>query len=231
MTRQQLGIVFAALFVVALLVSIPLGLAMSVSGLSNSGLTARRAEGTIWGGSLIDARFGALVLGDVKTALSPFPLLVGRGRVRVWGPVGRGTIVAGQGRSGVDNATARLSTAGLFAPIPLSAIDLEDVSIAFRGGRCDAASGRVRATFTSGVAGLSLAQGLSGAIRCEGRVLLVPLVSQSTMERLNLRVSSDGSYRAEFIVRSIDPALNAKLMDSGFLSTQGGYALRLTGTL
>jgi general secretion pathway protein N len=89
----------------------------------------------------------------------------------------------------------------------------------------------VRATFAGDVGGLSLAQGLSGVARCESGLLLLPLVSQSAMERLNLRIAGDGSYKAELIVRSTDPVLAAKLAASGFASTQAGYVLRLSGTL
>jgi len=231
MTRRQFAVILASLLFVALLLSLPLGLAMSSFGVARAGLTARKAEGTIWSGTLRDARFGALALGDMTASLAPLPLLAGRARATVRGPVGQGAIIAGSGGSGVDNATASLATTGLFAPIPLSGVELEDVSVAFLGSACARASGRVRASFSGDVAGLSLAQGLSGTIRCEGRVLFVPLVSQSTMERLTLRIASDGSYRAEFVVRATDPVLSGKLMTSGFIATQGGYTLRLTGTL
>lgn len=230
MRRTQLGIVFGSLLLVALVLFMPLGFALTALGAGKTGLAARKAQGTIWSGRLVDARLGQVALGDAEVGLYPFPLLTGRARAWLRGPVGHGALVMETGRRGFDDARVRLSTPGLFGPVPLAGIELDSVSAAFRGNRCEKAGGRVRATFAGEVAGLSLAQGLSGLSRCEGGVLLLPLVSQSTMERLNLRIAGDGSYRAEFIVRSTDPVLNGKLIGSGFSTMQSGYVLRFNGS-
>jgi general secretion pathway protein N len=226
MTRRQFWIVMIALVAVALIVFVPLGVA-----LPSSGLAARAARGTIWSGRLIDARVGNLAVGDVDVAVSPLPLLAGRTRADLRGPLGQGTVILSSSGSGIDKATAKLATAGLFAAVPLDGVDLDAMSVQFRGNRCESAEGRVKASFSGEVAGLALSQGLSGTARCEGGMLLIPLVSQSAMERLNMRIAGDGSYRAEFIVRATDPTLNAKLLGAGFVSSQAGYVLRLTGAL
>lgn len=223
MTRVQLVAVFVACLAVALILTLPLALV-----LPNGILSARAATGTIWSGTLTDARVGRLALGNLHVSVNPFALMTGKVRATVTGRAGRGVLTSGHG---IADATAHLSVAGLFTPVPLSGIHLDNVTAEFRDNRCERADGRVRAVFSGDVAGLALAQGLSGAARCEGGEILLPLASQSAMERLNLRISADGNFRSEFIVKSTDVALNAKLLSAGFQSTQGGYALRLTGKL
>jgi general secretion pathway protein N len=223
MTRGRIAIIFAALLLAALVLTLPLAMAVP-----DRALSARAATGTIWSGRLLNAHVGRVALGDLNVAVRPLALLTGSVRARVSGALGTGEIVSGHG---VANMTARLPVATLFTPVPLTDLELDNVSAVFARGRCEQATGRVRATFAGDIGGLSLAQGLSGVARCEGGLLLLPLVSQSAMERMNLRIAGNGSYTAELIVRSTDPVLAAKLAASGFASTQAGYVMRLSGTL
>jgi general secretion pathway protein N len=223
MTRGRIAIIFVALLLAALVLTLPLALV-----LPDRALSARAATGTIWSGRLNEAHVGRVALGDLEVGVRPLALLTGSVRARVSGALGKGEIVGGRG---IANMTARLPVATLFAPVPLTELEFDSVSAVFERGRCEQATGRVRATFVGDIGGLSLAQGLSGIARCEGGLLLLPLVSQSAMERMNLRVAGNGSYTAELIVRSTDPMLAAKLAASGFASTQAGYVLRLSGTL
>ncbi len=230
MTRGRI-VLFAGSLLFFLLAFLPLSLALSLIGTSGQQLSARAATGTVWSGRLAEAAIGPIVIGDVAVALKPLSLLAGQTSIFMQSAVGRGTFTSLKGGFAVDDATARLATVRMFAPIPLDAIDLTDVSVAFLAGRCEKAQGRVRATFAADVAGLSLAQGLSGAIRCESGALVLPLVSQSALERLNLYLQSDGRYRAELFVRSTDPAMAGKLTVAGFAPTQDGFVLRLAGKL
>jgi general secretion pathway protein N len=222
---------FVGLFLLSLILFMPLSLALSVFGLAGQGLSARSARGTVWSGQLVDARIGRLAVGDVGVGLRPLALIGGRPQIDFLSPLGRGALTATKSDFAVDNATAKFSTVRLFAPIPLDGLDLNNVSIAFVANKCDRARGRLRATFAGDVGGLSLAQGLSGDARCDGNVLLLPLISQSAMERLNLYIQANGDYRAEFFVRSTDPAMAAKLGAAGFAPAPGGFVLRLAGKL
>src|SRR3546814_11091462 len=67
--------------------------------------------------------------------------------------------------------------------LPIGSLDIEDVSIRFSGDHCGHAEGRVRAHVAGQVAGLNLSQGLSGFATCAGETVLLPLVSQSGMEK------------------------------------------------
>ena len=145
------SVLFAAMLVVALIVFLPMSLALGATGLADEGLSARRVGGTIWGGSLLEARFGDVALGDLRVSLSPFALLVGRARLAFEGagadgrPI-MGAATIGRHAMGIDGVTASLPAAALFAPLPVTTLALEDVTVRFRDGVCEEAGGRVRAT-------------------------------------------------------------------------------------
>lgn len=230
MTRGRIFL-FAGVFLLSLIFLMPLSVALSMFGLTEQGLSARAASGTVWSGKLFEARIGQIAVGDVAVGLKPLPLVVGRATIDMESAIGRGALTSMKSGFAIDDATVKLATARAFTPIPLDALDLTNVSVTFTNSRCAKAQGRVRATFAGDVGGLSLAQGLSGVARCEGGALLLPLVSQSAMERLNLYLRHDGGYRAEFRVRSTDPAMAAKLGSAGFAPAPGGFVLRLAGKL
>ncbi len=52
-------------------------------GLSDRGMAARSAYGSVWNGQLIESQFGDAALGNVDAGLNLFPLLLGRARVAV----------------------------------------------------------------------------------------------------------------------------------------------------
>jgi general secretion pathway protein N len=222
---------FIGLLALALIIFMPLSLTLSMFGLTTQGLTARAASGSIWSGKLTDAHIGRLAVGDLRIGLQFFPLFAGRARVDMISPLGRGGLTSMASGFSAADMTAKLGTARLFAPIPLETLDLTDVSMTFVAGKCTRAQGRVRAMFSGDVGGLALAQGLSGVVRCDGNAVLLPLVSQSAMERLNVRIQGNGDYRAEFFVRSTDQALAEKLGAAGFGPAPGGFELRLAGKL
>jgi general secretion pathway protein N len=230
MTRGRI-LLFVGAFAVALILFMPLSMALSMFGLTGQGLAARRVSGTVWSGQLVDARIGRLPVGDVDVGLRPLSLLLGRARIDMRSAFGTGSLTSTSSGFAVDDATAKLATARVFAPIPLDSLDLTNVSAAFVAGRCSKAEGRVRAMFAGDVGGVALAQGLSGVARCDGSALLLPLVSQSAMERLNLHIDGNGEYRAQFFVRSSDPAMAEKLGSAGFGPAPGGFVLRLAGKL
>src|SRR3546814_1409978 len=60
------------------------------------------------------------------------------------------------------------------------------------------------------VAGLNLSQGLSGFATCDGETVLLPLVSQSGMEKMTVRLWLSGRYTAEMRVELADPALRSE---------------------
>lgn len=229
--RRAQWAAFAATLLLAALALFPLSLAIRLLGLDQAGLSARAARGSVWGGALDAARFGPVDLGNVRVRLQLLPLLVGRARVDFNGAIGSGGISVSPGRRGVDDVTAVLPPLTNLGLLAVDRVALDDLSVAFADGRCVRAEGRVRLTLAGGVAGLALPGGLSGTARCEGRELVAPLVGQSGLETLTLRIDKDGRYRARLAIRATDPALGLALGALGFRPGEGGYATSFAGQL
>jgi general secretion pathway protein N len=223
---------FGAMLFAALLVFVPLRLALGATGLGEAGFSARRVDGSLWAGRLVEARFGEVALGDLGARLAFWPLFLGRARVELEGdgvrPLGGAVTVTRHG-FGIDDMTATLTTGQLFAPLPVTTLDLEDATVHFRDGRCEQASGRVRATLAGEAAGVPLPPTLSGPARCEAGALLLPLTSAAGTETATLRVFGDGRYRAEFGLGSPDPAIGLRLERAGFVAGPQGYRLAVEG--
>lgn len=234
--RLPLGrsLFFAAAFAFALMALLPLRLAIGWFGLEGRGLAAREASGSIWLGTLKEAQFGPVPLGDVEARLGTLPLFLGRARLalarRDEGGNFEGAVTVSRHSFGIDDASGQMRVGGLFAPLPLASLDLDDVSARFSGGLCEAAGGQVRAALSGEIAGLLLPGGLSGNARCDGGALLLPLAGQSGMERLDLRLYASGRYRIDLIVRPSDDAARDRLVAAGFALTRAGYARRIDGS-
>ena len=226
---------FGALLAISLLAFLPLRLVLGIAGVARSGLTARAAEGSVWAGRLRDARLGDIALGDLDARLSPWPLLLGRARIGLDSDVDTAARVihgtVGLSRNGIraDDINATIAPGRLLAPLPVTGLVLEALSVRFEDGACVAAEGRVRANLSGDVAGLVMPGSLSGSVRCEGRALLVPLTSQAGAERVDLRVEGTGRYRATLILQAADPASLARLAALGFARGPAGYALSVEG--
>jgi len=61
--------------------------------------------------------------------------------------------------------------------------------------------------------------------------LLLPLISQSGMEQLEIRIGADGVYAAEFRMMAVDDAARERLTLAGFAPGPNGYALTVQGEL
>lgn len=234
--RLPLGrsLVFLCAFLIALVALTPLRLALGWLALDQKGLSARKADGSIWLGGLTESRVGDAPLGDLSARLSPIQLLVGRARVDIANREdGRGRIAGGLGVTrnsfGVDDLTAAIPVASVFAPLPIETLDLSDVSVRFEDGQCARAEGQVKAALSGEIAGINLTQGLTGNARCDGGALLLPLQGQSGMEKLALKLFEDGRYELDLSVRPSDPAIGQRLAASGFRQTAQGYAFQMQG--
>ena len=234
--RLPLGrtLFFLCAFLFSLLALFPLRLALDWLTLDDRGFAAREARGSIWLGSLSEAQVGTVALGDVTAQLRTLPLFLGRARVDLTrtdeaNPLA-GSATVSRHSFGIDDLTARLQIGSALAPLPVGGVDLSDVTAHFADGQCTSAEGLVRADITGDVGGLTLPGGLSGNARCDRGALLLPLVSQSGMEALNLRLFEDGRYELELAVRPVDDAMRDRLIAAGFALGATGYALRSSGT-
>jgi general secretion pathway protein N len=237
MIRLRTGRValFGAMLVAALLALLPMRLVLGAAGVGDVGLSARAAEGSVWAGRLRDTRAGGLDLGDLDAGVLPLGLLLGRARIALASPgqgaarTLSGAVMLSRHGAGVDALSASLPAAGLFPPLPVTQLDMEEVSVRFRDGGCERAEGRVRATLAGTIAGLPLASVMAGTARCDGRALLLPLASAAGTERADLRLQANGRYAADLVMRAPDPATAAKLAALGFTPAGGGYRLSIDG--
>lgn len=225
-----------AVFLVALIALFPLRLALGIMGADRWGVAARAVGGNIWWGGLSQFYAGEVPLGTVDAGLSPIQLLVGRARVDVSRKKGlpddlSGAFSIGWGRRGIDDVTGALPLGRAAAPLPIGSVAMEDVSVRFSGESCAHAEGRVRVMVPGELAGLNLSQGLSGEARCDGEALVLPLVSQSGMEKLEIHLMPSGRWKADMSVTSTDPTLQQKLGAVGFAPTNNGYAMTVEGVM
>lgn len=222
---------FGAIFVVALLAFLPMRLMLGWIGLGDLGLTAREVRGSVWFGELREAQAGGFALGDLAAHLSPVRLLLGRAHVEIRGEGDRplqGAVGISRHGIGVDDVSASLPGGGAL-PLPITTLDLDDVSARFENGGCRRADGRVRASLAGQIGGVPLPQALAGTARCDGNALLLPLASTAGTETLDLRLRADGSYTADLAMRTGDPKIGTKLQLAGFQLSQDGYLLSFQG--
>ncbi len=225
---------FLAVFALAMLAFLPLRLALGWGGLDGQGFTAREVTGSLWSGRLVEARFGEIALGDLDAGLSPLALLIGRARIALESesddPAQRlsGTVEIARNRAAVIDATGPLAPGNAFAPLPVTALNLDAVTVRFVDGACEAARGRVRATLAGAFVGQPLPGALSGNARCDAGALLLPLASGAG-EGVNLRLWPDGRYRAELTLVPSDPAIAARLDGAGFTANGAARTLAVDG--
>lgn len=230
-TRRQRWIVGGSAAAVIALMSLPLAVVLPLVLPADSGVAARAIEGTLWDGTLREADVAGLPLGDTRVAFDVLPLFVGQARMGFAAPALRGILELSSGRMALSTGAGAIDLAGRLRPLPVSRFSFDDLAVDYRDQRCTSAKGRVRADVAGDVAGLTLPGGLSGTARCDGAMLLLPLVGQSGMERIDFRVAASGKWRADLSVQTSDPVLAGKLLSSGFASGPGGYTVRVSGAL
>lgn len=236
MTRR-IAIVAALLALLLIIATLPMRVALGLAGAADAGLSARSVSGTIWSGTLVDARWRGAALGTLDAGLDPLALLRGAVRLDVMrnspllGDL-RGTLAL-SGARGVTDMNGTVSLGASLAGVPLDTLRLEQAEARFdAAGRCAAASGRVQLSIALPVPGLDLASGLGGPLRCRGGRAEAALASQSGMERLTLSVDGTGRYRARLaIAAGSDPAVAGLLRAAGFLPVGDTLVLLHEGRL
>lgn len=233
---RRMRMAFILLFALGLLLLFPMRMALGLAGFERLGVSARDISGSVWSGQIDELLLGDISLGAVRGGLSPVGLLTGRARFDIWRRNGvaddlSGALTVGFNRIGVDDVTATVPLGRTFAPLPVASIVMEDVTAYFTGNRCGHAEGTVRAMIAGQFPGLNLSQGLSGVATCDGDALLVPLVSQSGMEKISLRIWRSGRYSADMQVETADATLADSLAKAGFADVGGARLLKIEGAL
>lgn len=233
--RRRWIIVAAALAVVLIIATFPMRVALSLAGAGNAGFAAREIRGSVWSGTLVDARLGALPLGTVRASLSPLALLGGDTELsfartdELLGPLSGQ--LHGSNPRGMSDVNGVTSLSGGLGIVPIDTIRFEGASLRFDGtGKCVEAAGRLQLMVNAPIAGLDLSRGLSGPLTCANGRAQAALASQSGMERLTLSFDGRGAYRAQFAINvDRDPAMATALAVLGFKPGSNGFVLTTTG--
>ncbi|HVJ00002.1 MAG TPA: type II secretion system protein N [Sphingomonas sp.] len=225
---------FLIALAITLILLLPMRLALGWVVLDAHGIAASGVRGSVWNATIEQMRVGALPLGTLDAALSPLPLLVGRIRLdlaRHGGIDGdlTGAITLGRADIAIDDLTGTIPVAALFAPLPIAALELDQMHVHFVGHRCTEADGRVRARLAGTIPDIALSQGLSGALRCDGGQARMALTSQSGREHLDVTIDARGRYVADIRIVDPDPTIAPALVESGFTSVAGGYRRHVAG--
>ncbi len=227
---RRLVVASAALLMLSAILFMPLR-----TMVGGEGISARKVDGIIWDGSIRDLRLGKLPIGDVNARLLVGPLFLGRADIPLsrgnapYRPGFTGTVSRGFGGMSVNNLNATLPVAALFAPFPAENIQFEGFSAKFAAGRCMQAGGQVRLIMSDSLPGLNVQNGMLGQPRCDGAGILLPLVSQSAMERADIRLSADGSYTVTVTLETEAVEQGTMLTLAGFRLVAGGYRLLQKG--
>jgi general secretion pathway protein N len=225
-------LVLVVIAVIALLMLMPLGTAASALGVS-----ARHSQGTILSGTLRDASLGRVKIGDINARLNLLPLFTGRfGFTLERGdslmlPGVSGTVGSGMNGMYADALTAAFDGGGLVRGLEGSEIRFESTSFAFANGKCASASGGARLSLEQTALGSVMRSALSGKAECSEGDLFIPLLSQSTLERILVRVKGNGDFQATIMVLEPSPENMAALSLVGFTPVSGGMRLVRSGKL
>jgi len=219
MTRRWIAVT-AVLGLLALIALFPLRLALGFSDMQSIGFTARQVEGTIWSGGIGELHLRSQPLGAMDVALDPLALLLGSismGFSRLDNPEGplEGRLVTGNTRGLIDTS-GRIAIADMFAPLPISALELDNVSVTFRDGQCREASGQVRPIIAAPIPGVTFDAGLTGVVECDGQRARVRMATPSGAEQLEFYVQESGQYRGWMSVRNSRPDVAGALSIFGF---------------
>jgi general secretion pathway protein N len=218
----------------ALIGMFPLRAALAISDLDRIGFSARQVAGSIWYGRIGEFQLRSQPLGTMEVRLDPAALLFGNVSMRfnrMDSPDGvlRGKLVSGL-RRGIKETSGRIAVAGMLAPLPIEALELNEVTALFRDGTCVEASGRVTPIVNASVGGASFSA-LTGSVTCDGERARAVFQGTSGNERIEFYVGSSGNYRAWMSVRSTAPEINAALASAGFRPAAGGMTLSVDGQL
>jgi general secretion pathway protein N len=232
MTRRSYTIAVAVLLIMAFGIFMPL---RAIVG--GDQISARKVDGIIWDGSIRDLRLSKVPIGDVNARVKFLPLLLGRAEIALsrgdapFAPGINGSVTKRFGGVSIDKFNATLAIGSLFDPLPVEDIILQDFSARFAGGRCSEASGGIRMTLTKAIPGLDLSNGLLAKPRCDRGQLLIPLLSQSATEHVDIRLSADGAYSVTILIEG-DNSQNADALRlAGFRQGARGFQMTKRGRL
>lgn len=230
MRRSLLVSAFVAAFGAALVMTLPMRVALTWMGADRAGVSAAEVSGSIWNGRLKAAEYHGASLGDVEGSLDPFALLSGTRRLAVRGTVGKATLVEGASR-GFEMTDAAIEVEHLRPSLPLTGhLRLESATLLFSGNRCQRAEGRIA---TDVLQRAFNGPEVAGILSCAGAAAIAQLHGRAQDVEVNIVMSLDsaGRYQAETRVVSANPVVRGALVLAGFTENGDGFTRSDEGAL
>lgn len=242
MMRLLLLLILIAGFLIGIVAFAPLNFILKTSGAEARGLSWTSAEGTLSGGKITGLKAGGDLLGDASLKLNPASLMgLGLEYDFDWnGPSGRGNGKAAAYASGTtelrdfDIEIDFASLEGVAAWIRQSGgrARLTGEVIRFKNRSCDEARGQ---TWSDALGRNSIVLGsgwtdMSGALSCEGDMLLIPFQSASsagTQFDAAAKINPNGNNSIEARVSGVIPQqFHYGLPIAGFVPDGSNYIYR-----
>lgn len=233
--RAWLGL--AALFVLALVALFPLRVALDLSGAGGKRMAAQAVAGTIWTGRIGELNAGPLPLGTVDAGIAPLPLLIGRAEVWLRRPDAAGepfaAVVSGaKGNLSLRHVNGTVPLGGAAGALPVDSVGFGEFAMTMRDGKCTSAEGTLSLKLGPVSALLPGDMTLTGKAMCRDGALYVPMQGPSGMEKLLLKVGSDGKWTADLVFAGLPAEVSGPLLAMGFSPRpDGGLGLRAGGVL
>jgi hypothetical protein len=117
MRRSLLVCASVVAFGAALVMTLPMRVALTWMGADRAGVSAAEVSGPVWNARLRAAEYHGAFLGDVEASLDPFALLSGTRRLVVRGILGKATLVEGASR-GFEMTNAAIEIGHLRPSLP-----------------------------------------------------------------------------------------------------------------
>ncbi|MEL6364776.1 MAG: type II secretion system protein N [Pseudomonadota bacterium] len=243
---RSAGLVLVAAILAAVLsvANLPLAAVAGWAGLHKAGLSYARAEGTLWRGVLVGARFNGHALGDVTVAAKPAALLAGRASMS-FAMDGDGVLGRGGAAVGLDRRVRIMDARFLvdldrfsyyFSELPFGgAVEADVRSLTFGPRGCEVADARIATDAFKETAAAMRGEApvLDGPLRCDGDALLADLAGGADNDRVALtaRLGPDLSYALRLSVRTDDPSVSSLLPMLGFMGEDDQFNYALDGKL
>lgn len=239
MNPRRLAAVFAACFVLVMVATLPMAVALRTLDLPAHGVSFSRASGTIWDGEITGLAWRGHELGAARLGLRPRSLFIGRIGVDIaldgGGLVdGGGFIALSPGGLHVRDLVLSADVADLPILLPLSgrvALDLSHADVNAAG--CRRIEGSVRTdALKNRPAGLDWSgPELEGPMTCSEGAVVIPLKGASGSESIAVAMTlgKDGSFGVRVDARTPNPAVLSVLSAIGFVETDGVMTLTQRG--
>lgn len=232
MSRSRSVLLFCAALLVALVVLLPLRVALRASDLKTTDLFVPGTSGTVWSGWLHEARLAGRAMGDIRVSLKPWSLLHGTLRLDLQGRDVSASLLKGR-LNGILDARGRLAKKPITAMPGLAVtLHLDRATLLFSDGDCQQGSGSLMA---DAVFGSAASIRMQGAIRCDKGHGVITLANASSAAgdhiRTQVMIDGTGGYRSRSLVAPTDDDVALAWQLAGFRQTPAGLLRTDSGQL